>query len=73
MDDFEPQREYIDNMPIFKIEESDSDSDSEELSLLIESPRKSSRIQRMCKFISSAFTRKKNNPSTVSVIDDTML
>ena len=72
MDDFEPQRAYIDNMPIFKIEESDSDEDSEEITLLSESPRPPSKLKRMCKFISSAFKRKKKNPSA-NIIDDTML
>lgn len=73
MDDFEPKDEYINNMPIFKIEESDSDEDSEEITLLSESPKPPSKIKRMCNFISSAFKRKKKNPPSASIIDDTML
>lgn len=75
MDDFEPKDEYINNMPIFKIEESDSDEDSEEITLLPESPKPPSKIKRMCNFISSAFKRnkrKKKKPSA-SIIDNTMI
>lgn len=73
MDDFEPKDEYINNMPIFKIEESDSDEDSEEITLLSESPKPPSKIKRMCNFISSAFKRKKKTQPSASIIDDTML